>query len=562
MVNKVSLLYKDSNKKLQLVERNIEFIKDLQLDGILRIMTSGCLNINSERVIVSVLAELCKDLDDISYRYDILQDFIRQPQMFSDLQSAFAMMIPIERERQLLNRTRADVSAEYKLSNGINMLLGYSSVCKKVGEVLKAYGNGYSSEGLKNLSGAVFDYVENEKFKKLEKNLIDLKNCTKGYIRLKLEARLDTSFKLKDAVVMDVDSNGFISKTLERDEYIKAHLAKGLKKLIRLRRKRQGNYVIKDIDFMLEENTEEIKDKILTNIAHLLDAMIVNVSSFLRNISDEILFYEGALKLVNTMKNFGLITTKAVMAAMEERTLIAEGLYDLSFALYLSEKGYLNPLDKIVTNDVFIKGEEKIQIITGPNQGGKTTYIRAMGILQILAQAGIPVPSENAVISPADMIFTHFPVDERPESNEGRLGEELGRMLTIVENATEHSLVLINEAFASTNSKEGSIIAQDILWALSVIGSRCSFVTHLYELAHRVDNINNGLERLGVKCSHLISMVAQYEEGQNDLEDDSDGEIRKRTYIIIPGAPSKSSFAADIAAQFGIRYVDFAQKLL
>lgn len=562
MVNKVSLLYKDANKKLQLVERNIEFIKDLQFDGILRIMTSGSTNINSERVIVSVFAELCKDINDISYRYDILQDFIRQPQMFSGLQSAFAMMIPIERERQMLNRTRADVSAEYKLSNGVNMLLGYSSVCKRVGEALKAYGNGYSSEGLKKLSEAVFGYVENEKFKNLQKNLMDLKNCTKGYIRLKLAARLDTSFKLKDAVVMDIDSNGFISKTLERDEYIKAHLAKGIKKLIRIRRKRQGNFVIKDIDFMLEENAEEIKNKILTNIAQLLDTMIVNVSSFLRNISDEILFYEGAVKLIQTMKNLGLTTSKAEIAPMGERTLIAKGLYDLSFALYLSEKGYLNPLEKIVSNDVIIKGAEKIQIITGPNQGGKTTYIRAMGILQILAQAGIHVPAENAVISPVDIIFTHFPVNERPESNEGRLGEELGRMLTIVENATEHSLILINEAFASTNSKEGSIIAQDILWALAVIGSRCSFVTHLYELAHRVDNINNGLERLGLECSHLISMVAQYEEGQNDLENNLESEIRKRTYIIVPGVPSKSSFAADIAAQFGIRYVDFTQKLL
>ncbi len=469
-------------------------------------------------------------------------------------------MIAVERERQLSNRTRADVSPEYRLNNGINILLGYCKVCKKVGEVLKAHGSGYLSEGLNNLSRVVFDYVENENFYKLEKNLLALKKCTKGYIRLKLGARLDKSFKIKEAKLLDVDSNGFVSKILDKDEYIKEYFVRGLKKLIKVRRKNKGSYFIKDIDYILEENGEEIKSKILSNLSYILEAMITNISSFLRNISDEILFYEGAVKLMQKMKYLGLITSRAKIVPMEERTLIADGLYDLSFALYLSGKGSLNPLERIVTNDIFIKGEEKIQIITGPNQGGKTTYIRAMGILQVLAQAGIPVPALNVAISPVDRIFTHFPVEERSESNEGRLGEELGRMLTIVENATENSLVLINEAFASTNSKEGSKIAQDILSAFAVIGTRCSFVTHLYELANKVDSINKELEGLEVKSNRLISMAAQYEDGQNDSMVGSDDEIRKRTYRIIPGSPSKSSFAADIAAQFGIRYMDFIQK--
>ncbi|WP_010247603.1 MutS-related protein [Acetivibrio cellulolyticus] len=557
MVKKVSLLYKDANRKLQLVEEKPEFIKDLQFDEILQIMTSGSNNTNSERVIVSVFAELCKDINDIAYRYDILQDFIKQPQMFSDIKSAFATMIPIERERQLSNRKRAEVSAEYKLSNGINMLLGYCKVCKKVGEVLKVSENSYLSDGLNNLSEAILGYVGNDKFNKLEKILMSLKKCVKGYIRLKLDASLTTSFKLKEAIVLDIDNNGF-----EKSEYITAHPSIGIKKLMGLGRKREYNYVVKEIDYILEENVDEIKNKILTNIACILEAMTVNVSSFLRNLSEEILFYEGAVKLVQTMKSLGMITTRAEMAPAEERTLTAEGMYDLSFALYLSGKGCLNPLGNIVTNDVCIKGEERIQIITGPNQGGKTTYIRAMGILQVLAQAGIPIPAVNAVVSPVDQLFTHFPVDEKPESNEGRLGEELSRILIILENATKHSLVLVNEAFASTNSKEGSIIAQDILMALAVIGARCSFVTHLYELALRVDNMNNGLLRFGRKYRPFISMAAQYEEICSNLDEDADGEIRKRTYRIIPGAPSKSSFAADIAAQFNIRYMDFVQKLI
>ena len=561
MVSKVSLLYRNACKKLKIEGENPDFIKDLQLDEILKIMTSGSTSINSERIIVSVFSEFCQDAEDISYRYEVLQDFIEQPQMFWDLKAAIDMMIPVEKERQLSNRRRTDVTAEYKLGYGVNTLLGYSSVCKKVGEVLKGYRDKYSSRGLNLLYEAIFSYVDNDNYYKLEKILLGLKKCTQGYIRIKLNAKMDTCFKLKDAVVLDIDNNGYVSKILERDEYIKARLSKGFRSLKNIGRKIQGNYVLKNIDYILEENANEIKDKTLNGIVQILETMIANISSFLRNLSDEMLFYEGALKLVQTMKKLGLVTSKAEMTPIDERTFIAEDLYDLSFALYLSEKGFMNPLEKIVTNDVYIKGDERIQIITGPNQGGKTTYIRAMGILQILAQAGIPVPAMKAVISPVDMIFTHFPADEKPESNEGRLGEELLRMRTIIEDATEHSLVLINEAFASTNSKEGSMIAQDILAAIAIIGSRCSFVTHLYELAHRVSSINNDLGNLGVKCSRLINMVAQYEKSKDVREEDSDVEVRKRTYKIIPGVPSKSSFAADIAAQFKIRYADFIQKL-
>jgi len=561
MVSKVSLLYKDAGKKPGIEGREPIFIKDLHLDEILEVMLCESSNINSRRIIVTVLSELCRDADDISYRYDVLQDFIDHPQMFLELKSAFDMMIPIERERQMSNRRRADVTAEYKLGYGINTLLGYCNVCKKVGEVLRAYRSKYASQGLNRLYEAVFNYVDNESFNKLEKNLLELKKCTKGYIRIKLDARLDTSFKLKDAIVLDIDNNGYVSKILERDEYIKAYFKRGVKKLKNIGRKNQGNRIIKNIDYILEENANEIKDKTLSGIAQILDVMISNISSFLRNIFDEMLFFEGAVKLVEKMNNLGLVTTRAEIAPIEERTFVAEGLYDLSFALYLSKKGCLEPLKKIVANDVFIKGDERIQIITGPNQGGKTTYIRAMGILQILAQAGIPVPAVKAVISPVDNIFTHFPVDERPETNEGRLGEELSRMRTIIEEATEYSLVLINEAFASTNSKEGSMIAQDILSALAVIGSRCSFVTHLNELAHRINNINREIEKLGASCSRLISMAAQYEEGEESTGEDMEVGFRKRTYKIIPGSPSRSSFASDIAAQFKIRYVDFAREL-
>ncbi len=558
MGNKLSLLYKDANKKLQLLADTPEFVKDLQLDGILEFMSCGSKNMNSKRVITSVLSELCEDTEDITYRSDILQEFAQKPQVFMDLQCALEKLIPIERERQLSSRKRADVSSEYKLGNGVGMLMGYCGICKELDNVLKLHGNRYSSEGLTKLSETVSEYIGNESYNKLENILMALKKCVKGYARLKLNASLDTSFKLKDAIVLELDSNGFFDREISKDKSIKEHLSNRFKKLLKLGRGNKNTYVIKQMDYILEENANEIKDKIFTNIAQILDVMTSNVSSFLRKISEEMLFYEGALKLVNEMKSLGLTTSRAELAPWDRRSMIIEGMYDLSFALYLSDKGCSSPMDSIVTNDVCISGADRIQVITGPNQGGKTTYIRAIGILQVLAQAGIPVPASKAVVSPVDQLFTHFPVEERPESNEGRLGEELSRILLILENATPKSLVFMNEAFASTNSREGSLIAQDILSAFAVIGAKCFFVTHLYELAIRLDDINKGIGSMGEGYGRLISMAAQFEEKPGDSEQEAGGVIR-RNYKILPGVPSKSSFAADIAAQFGIRYIDFLE---
>ncbi len=117
-----------------------------------------------------------------------------------------------------------------------------------------------------------------------------------------------------------------------------------------------------------------------------------------------------------------------------------------------------------------------------------------------------------------------------------------------MEEVIGDSLLLMNESFSSTNSREGAVIAEEILKALSVIGSRVVFVTHLYELAKRVDAINadtNGITK-------LVSMVAGIDE--SSCREDSNNKAIRRTYLVRPGEPLPTGFASDIAYQYGISY--------
>jgi DNA mismatch repair ATPase MutS len=136
----------------------------------------------------------------------------------------------------------------------------------------------------------------------------------------------------------------------------------------------------------------------------------------------------------------------------------------------------------VVPNDLEADGQGLV-FITGPNSGGKTTFLRSLGIAQLMMQAGMFVPAERYCASLCGGLFTHFPRGEDVRMERGKLDEELGRMSEIVGRIRPDSMVLVNEAFASTNEREGAEIARQIVRALTQQGVRVFFVTHLFELA-------------------------------------------------------------------------------
>ncbi len=168
-------------------------------------------------------------------------------------------------------------------------------------------------------------------------------------------------------------------------------------------------------------------------------------------------------------------------------------------------------------------------VITGANQGGKSTFLRSIEIAQIMMQCGLPVVASNYVSGLFPAFFTHFTRREDSAMNSGRLDEELKRMSQIVDNLGEHSLVLLNESFATTTEKEGSKIAYDIIKALTENGVKILTVTHLLSFAQQVyEEVKNkypvGVEFLSAERS---------ENGQ-------------RTYRMVQHEPELTSFGMDL----------------
>jgi DNA mismatch repair ATPase MutS len=138
---------------------------------------------------------------------------------------------------------------------------------------------------------------------------------------------------------------------------------------------------------------------------------------------------------------------------------------------------------KVVGNDVNAD-DKSLVIITGANQGGKSTFLRSIGLAQLMMQCGMFVPAESLCANICGRLFTHYKREEDSTMKSGKLDEELGRMSGIVDQIIPNSMVLFNESFAATNEREGSEIARQIVTALLEKRIKVFFVTHQYEFAH------------------------------------------------------------------------------
>jgi DNA mismatch repair protein MutS len=153
-----------------------------------------------------------------------------------------------------------------------------------------------------------------------------------------------------------------------------------------------------------------------------------------------------------------------------------------AFDLALAEK-LRGSNRKAVTNGFSLSGEERMLIVTGPNQGGKTTFARMFGQLHYLAALGCPVPARQAHLFLCDQIFTHFDSQEQVENLTGKLEDELWRIRKVLVLATPDSVLIMNESFLSTTVDDALFISREVLGQVVERGMLCVFVTFLDELA-------------------------------------------------------------------------------
>jgi DNA mismatch repair ATPase MutS len=229
----------------------------------------------------------------------------------------------------------------------------------------------------------------------------------------------------------------------------------------------------------IAESAKEITDAGLIHIMRIINQFTENVLKFFDELRYESGFYTGCINLYNTISQIGIPVSFPLPEENDCKTLNFRGLYDLSMAIGENRQ--------LIANDLNADGKSLI-IITGANQGGKSTFLRSIGIAQILMQCGLFVPAAMYRANICDSIFTHFTKEEDADMKSGKLDEELSRMNNIINSITPASMLLMNESFAATTERDGSKIATDIITALYELDVKTLFVTHMFEFADHMYN--------------------------------------------------------------------------
>lgn len=252
-----------------------------------------------------------------------------------------------------------------------------------------------------------------------------------------------------------------------------------------------------------------------------------DISPFIR-IAKELVFYLAGIRFVQRYEEAGFFFSMPVCAASQGSEV--RDAYDMTLGinLYRNNKGCA-----VIPNDYGFGEKRRVFILTGANQGGKTTFIRSVGLIQCLAQVGMFVPCRKASLRMVEQIHTHFSREDECGASVGRFEQELQRIHEILKNLRDGDMVLLNETFTSTQRTVAVVLLKRLLQEMDRRHCCGGLVTHFYEVC-------DGLE--GESFYSLVTEVA------------GDGESKERTYRIREGESFRYSYAKDIAVKCGVTY--------
>lgn len=489
---KARLMYRDHDFDVSRPGPPLEehVIQDLELTTLFSTMAAG------DKTLADVARKAIMagtpDLSTILYRQDILRDCIAREPVVRNVYDLVVETLTAERKNYFSLTMRSPSWVLHRSVEVMEMLVGKLHQLRSIANL---HAGEFSSEGFLTLFAMLPRELDDQYFELIRYHLKQLK-FTRGTL-------------------------------------ISAHLGegnKGIEYVLRQANRPEGNWFQRKFfsgppgyTFRLHPRDEngaralsELQGRGINLVANALAQSVEHIVAFFNMLRIELAFYIGCLNLRAVLVQRGAPFCFPVPCAVCDRRHQALGLYDVCLALTMNSR--------VVGND--LNGDERsLVIITGANRGGKSTFLRGIGLAQIMMQCGMFVPAEAFAANVCELILTHYKREEDTAMESGKFDEELRRMDAIGDQLVPNALVLFNESFAATNEREGSDIASQIVRALIEQGIKVFFVTHQYEFARFFQTQQR---------SDVLFLRAERQQ---------DG---TRTFRLNEGAPLPTSFGQDL----------------
>lgn len=405
------------------------------------------------------LADICRaallssltDQNEILYRQDVVRDCQANEAVIRELYNLTVESIARERK---IHGWMSDRYPAAILSHAIQVLELFSQVLRTLRGIAQEHVDEFHSEGFGRFFRMLLDELDDDYFQQIQSHLR----------RLRLQDGVLISATLDDGG----KNSGLVMRRPLKDRQT-------LGERLQAFTHPAPSFRIAERDEAGANALNELRGRGVNLVADALARSTDHILSFFHMLRNELAFYIGCLNLHEALVARNQPVTLPVMPDASENGFSCEGLYDASLALLTEEP--------VIGNDVSAEGIPLI-VITGANRGGKSTFLRSVGLAQLMMQCGMYVPAARFSASIRSAVFTHFKREEDASMSSGKLDEELARMSEIADRIRPEALVLFNESFSSTNEREGSEIGRQVVNALLASHITVMFVTHQYDLAH------------------------------------------------------------------------------
>jgi DNA mismatch repair ATPase MutS len=486
-----------------------DYFVDLNLDQIINTITSGKEEYNLKHYYYTPLS----DLDTIRYRHEILQD-LENPILFEYLKSFAAGMRAMRDD--LVQKELLYYKYQYK-QLFLDSVKIYCETVKALGKYISEVS--LKSQGLLAFREYLKNYIQSQNFTNLcaetNKTINDLSTIRYCLIFTDLQ----------------IEVHKYKSETDFSTEIEEA--------FAKFKQGAVSDYMV-EYSHRLEMN--HVEAKILERVVLLFPDIFLNLDTFCRenldyadktivNFDREIQFYIAYLEYLAIFKQEGLQFCYPEFSNPQKRVYDYE-VFDLALSYKL-----INEKSSVVLNDFYLENKERILVVSGPNQGGKTTFARTFGQLFYLASLGLPVPGRKANLFLFDKIFTHFEKEENIQNLHSKLEDELVRIHDIFDKATPDSIIIMNEILTSTTLQDAVFLCKKIMEKIIQLDLLCVWVTFIDELA------SYGEKTVSVVCSVVPENTAI------------------RTYKIVRGPANGLAYTLSMVEKYQLTYEVLKQRI-